>query len=197
MTRAPQIHTSFSESSVNAHLSDLKHAFKSLNETPNTLKDSQLMNLSDIDFLANVKSGLHTRDSAQSQTAIKTNSAYETPINCMKQFLKSNWSVQAVPHPLVNNLNSESDLNSFHIIQKPMDEYSISPNSIDQFNLLDPGDCLDLPDASQEDEPIIRHRRNNRAVIESSDDDSDEMYYSLIIGMFRLEHWSIYLKLPL
>jgi hypothetical protein len=112
------------------------------------------------------------------------NEAY--PNSTMKQMTQY---VSPIPTFQVNDmyLNSQDEIHSFPNIQKPMGGQSNSIRSIDEFNLELSGDEFDFcEDASETlDEPIIR-RQKAATVIESSDDDNDEMYYSLTIGMFRL-----------
>jgi hypothetical protein len=150
-----------------------------LNESPNTPKDSQLMDVSDIDFTAS----FNRDDSSQSQPPITTT----TPINIMKQTLTSNWSVQSVQHPLLSQLNSERDLDSFQFITKPMPVQS----NISEDHIYDPGElCVDESDFSDAfesgDEPMISLRRKTVNVIEDSEDENDQMYSALILGIFHL-----------
>lgn len=125
----------------------------------------------DVDDTPSFKSALTTRNSSTTTT-----SSYETSIITMKQALQSDWSIQTAHHPLVNNLNSESDLYSFQIITKPMPSKSYTSKA----HLYDPGlfsgNEFDF-DASQEDEPAITRRQTAANVIESSEDENDEMYY--------------------
>jgi hypothetical protein len=118
-----------------------------------------------------------TTECRDSATAIKTNLYYETPINSMNQILKSDWLVESFQHPVMNDLNSERDLDSLPFLQKPMPAQS---NTFEA-HLYDPGelsgDEFDFSDDASEtpDEPIIRRQKASN-VIESSDDDNDAMY---------------------
>ena len=171
--------TSFFDSTTKC---PLPIAAVSLNESPNTPKDSQLMDVSDIDFTAS----FNRDDSSQSQPPITT-TTYKTSINTMKQTLTSNWSVQSVQHPLLSQLNSERDLDSFQFITKPMPVQS----NISEDHIYDPGElCVDESDFSDAfesgDEPMISLRRKTVNVIEDSEDENDQMYSALILGIFHL-----------
>jgi hypothetical protein len=136
--------------------------------------DMAVDHLMEVDYTPSAKSASST--SQGPQTVIKTAQSYETPINTMKQALQSDWSVQSSHHPLFIHLNLESDLNSFQIIQKPMNGQANTLESNSEANLDNPGDCFDF-NASQEDEPGIYRIRKSGNVIESSEEENDDMYY--------------------